>query len=1216
MENRRSFEKAITSLEAVRRDHSAGKFDHLSTRPAEFTEAQETVLPKYQPIFTADHLPSLTEAEFRSFLPFRNNRHWNGLERQGSRICRDMPLLRKTLAILLDHERPLAERYNITVNRINGMGKAIATAVLLISEPNKYGVWNRKSQEGLQLLGLWPDLPRGTSDGDTYAAINDILLDLALALNVNLWTLDLYWHYLLYSAEHAAADLEDGDFETQPQSKNEALAEELQDIVKTLSQDTATAAGQSQWLWQIADIMRGQTTFERHEYVIPVMSLLFLRYLDERYNQIEREVEAQITQMSVRRRGRADKRVMIQAAGAWYLAEQSRFSYLRGLSQAGAVDQLGTAVAEAVQVIETDNHQLRDVIPTDFAALDGRILAVLIQAIAQLESGADQDALTRIYQLCVAQYASSQSKGDYGTPHFLSQLLATFVAPKAGRIFDPAVGMGGTLTALAEYAAEHGQQANISLAGQDLNARSVRVGRMSLIMYGFEVDIRLEDSLVGPLPQNHGQFDCIATVPSFDLRITTEMRSRLLDNPRYPFGVPRSSSLLWLQLLYTGLTETGRGAMVTTSGAAQTSGAELDIRRQLIQTGAVEAVIHLPPNIMFGTSVSPIVWLINKTRTADDPVLFIDGRRFHQKSKTNNLISAAQIRHLVDLVAMFRGETVSAAKPTLSQIIDGEEMGYEPAADFPDGRYTDVVGICKAATLSEIEEQNWNLIPSRYVGDESVIALEELLGKSAELGDVPFATLGDLATDINNPRDGRAKDGEPFTAEPNTVYIPLMTGKGAHVAEFLPERPHGFIQVVLDPTKVKAGFVAHVLNSQHGVRMRQTGSSGSTLPRLQPRQVERLQVPRLLLAEQEKILETRQRWQKLDDLVDDLRQKLYSDPFSLGAVNEILDLVEGNMTRSSDTDQEATLTPNEISFEQWVESLPYPLATILRTYMADPSPKEKVGHLFNFFEALSAFLTMVLVSGPMGDHAYYEDKVRPRMAKGFTGRNATWYERPSFGNWIHVWGFFAKRIRGTFNQKDEKAKMDARFGQPDASFFAELANDKLRKPISDTADLRNDYKGHGGFMDDATAQAQLRQLEEKLDLVRRLIGSAFQTTTVIRPIPGTMDWRSGLFTCQVEIFHGANNYFTPQTIKSSSPLESDKLYLWTGDHADPIEMPPFLKLTGDSRQIDCYFYNGTVKNEGSPSGKVCKWVCYHRTDTPKLVEDDATPIIKLLRVSS
>jgi hypothetical protein len=161
----------------------------------EIVAPRESVLAQFQPIFSRTHIPQLTAEEFRPFLYFEHNHHWTGLYRQVNRITADMPALRQALLVLTDEDRPITARLDEVGDAIFGMGRGIITAILTVAFPEKYGVWNTVSQGGLVQLQLWPTFPRGMTFGSQYTAINEILLRLAGALDIDLWTLDaLFWH--------------------------------------------------------------------------------------------------------------------------------------------------------------------------------------------------------------------------------------------------------------------------------------------------------------------------------------------------------------------------------------------------------------------------------------------------------------------------------------------------------------------------------------------------------------------------------------------------------------------------------------------------------------------------------------------------------------------------------------------------------------------------------------------------------------------------------------------------------------------------------------------------------------------------------------------------------------------------------------------------------------------------------------------------------------
>lgn len=162
--------------------------------------ARDEVLARYQPMFQVDCVEQLSEDEFKSFLLFKNNKHWTGLYRSQTKMCEDMDRLREGLQRLLDESQPIARRYTTAVDMIPGLGRAVATAILTVAYQDRYGVWNNTSEEGMRSVGAWPQFARGLSIGARYEKINEILNQLASDLHVDLWTLDALWHIHLYGS--------------------------------------------------------------------------------------------------------------------------------------------------------------------------------------------------------------------------------------------------------------------------------------------------------------------------------------------------------------------------------------------------------------------------------------------------------------------------------------------------------------------------------------------------------------------------------------------------------------------------------------------------------------------------------------------------------------------------------------------------------------------------------------------------------------------------------------------------------------------------------------------------------------------------------------------------------------------------------------------------------------------------------------------------------
>jgi hypothetical protein len=160
--------------------------------------ARDQVLARYQAVFAPDRLPQLTEEEFQEFLHFENNRHWTGLERKGCSLCTDMPRLREALTILLDESQPIGGRLDRLIPKaaprfMPKLGKALITAILHVTHPDRYGVYNGTSEAGMEAVGVLPSFERGASFSDRYLEVNKTLHELASAVETDLWTLDALW---------------------------------------------------------------------------------------------------------------------------------------------------------------------------------------------------------------------------------------------------------------------------------------------------------------------------------------------------------------------------------------------------------------------------------------------------------------------------------------------------------------------------------------------------------------------------------------------------------------------------------------------------------------------------------------------------------------------------------------------------------------------------------------------------------------------------------------------------------------------------------------------------------------------------------------------------------------------------------------------------------------------------------------------------------------
>lgn len=250
-----------------------------------------------------------------------------------------------------------------------------------------------------------------------------------------------------------------------------------------------------------------------------------------------------------------------------------------------------------------------------------------------------------------------------------------------------------------------------------------------------------------------------------------------------------NANYLWINLFATSLKPKGRAALVMANSASDARHSEADIRKNLVKSGVIDIMLTLPKNMFYTVTLPATLWFFDKGKTAVKEnvrkVLFIDARNiFRQIDRAHREFTEEQIQNIATIVRLYRGETkrfktllkqyerqaaefekkaklhakevekIKKSKPESEKETKRWERQVEEAEKrlreytnkqlyfeqqvtwlnehFPKGEYEDVTGLCKAATLTEIEEQDWSLNPGRYVGvviEEDGLTEEEFLNE-------------------------------------------------------------------------------------------------------------------------------------------------------------------------------------------------------------------------------------------------------------------------------------------------------------------------------------------------------------------------------------------------------------------------------------------------------------------------------------------------------
>lgn len=329
-------------------------------------------------------------------------------------------------------------------------------------------------------------------------------------------------------------------------------------------------------------------------------------------------------------------------------------------------------------------------------------------------NGDEGDIFGKIYEYFLGEFARSEGQkgGEYYTPLSLVKLIVEVIEPYDGYILDPACGSGGMFVQSADFVRRHNANPSqhISIYGQEKETLSVRLAKMNLAVHGLSGVIREGNSYYEDIHRSVGKFDFVMANPPFN--VDKVDKTKLKTDPRFPFGLPTvdNANYLWIQAFYAALNETGRAGFVMANSASDARGSEQLLRQKLIEAKAVDVMIAIGSNFFYTVTLPCTLWFLDKGKKGtprEDTVLFIDARSiYRQIDRAHRDFAPEQLEFLANIVNLYRGED--------TETIDGSQELM--TKHFPEGVYHDVLGLCRVATLDEIEVQGYSLNPGRYVG--------------------------------------------------------------------------------------------------------------------------------------------------------------------------------------------------------------------------------------------------------------------------------------------------------------------------------------------------------------------------------------------------------------------------------------------------------------------------------------------------------------------
>ncbi|MCS4488968.1 type I restriction-modification system subunit M [Streptococcus sciuri] len=489
-------------------------------------------------------------------------------------------------------------------------------------------------------------------------------------------------------------------------------------------------------IWAIADNVRGAV--DGWDFKQYVLGILFYRFISENfktyieggdesinYEEVPEElITPEIKDNAIKTKG-------------YFIMPAQLFSNV--VKTAPTNENLNTELKEIFDAIEasavgyaseSDIKGLFDDVDTRSNRLGSTVLernqrlADILEGIASLDFGNFEDNHIDLfgdaYEFLISNYASNAGKsgGEFFTPQSVSRLLAKIVMlgkdekNKINKIYDPACGSGSLLLQAKKQFDEH--IIEDGFYGQEINMTTYNLARMNMFLHNINYDkfsIERGNTLLDPKHGNDKPFDAIVSNPPYSIKWIGKDDPILINDDRFaPAGVlaPKSKAdFAFIMHSLSYLSSKGRAAIVTFPGIFYRGGAEQKIRKYLVDNNFVEAVIQLPDNLFFGTSIATCILILAKSKTSTD-VLFIDASKEFKKETNNNLLTEKNIQTILDGFLAGEEKEYFVSRTPYEKIVDNDyNLSVSTYVEKEDTREKIDIGVLNkeiAETVKKIDQ--------------------------------------------------------------------------------------------------------------------------------------------------------------------------------------------------------------------------------------------------------------------------------------------------------------------------------------------------------------------------------------------------------------------------------------------------------------------------------------------------------------------------------
>lgn len=447
------------------------------------------------------------------------------------------------------------------------------------------------------------------------------------------------------------------------------------------------------------------------------------------------------------------------------------------------------------------------------------------------------------------------------------------------------------------------------------------------------------------------------------------------------------------------------------------------------------------------------------------------------------------------------------------------------------------------------------------------MAAAQLAGKLARAQGLQEHQFPDVVLSV---AQGSALKERGFEETENAVYVPALSHAPAVLsqAEFT-AKPQNYVQLVVRPDVVDPRFFARYLDSPIGRITRDAAMSGTFIPRLSRAGLASIVIYLPEMDAQRAVIALDDKLGGLAEELRDVRRRLWAQPRSHNDLARLLNKVN-----------------REDRFKDWLEELPFPLASILWAFhAAGNDPRTQCERLDLYFEALAEFYATVLISAFRTNESVFESEWAAISRE--LAQNHLSIERSSFGTWVTVAARLSKAARRLLSGKPEERELCLRlFRRSVAEPIEALCSSELPAVLQAANGHRNRWRGHGGASGEAEARSRLQTLSDLLAKSRSAMASVWNEWQLVQPLE--MKKLQGVYHVTASRIMGPTTPFEKCELKLSEDPESGGLGLVGDQESSCLELLPFVRVMASPSTATnaCYFFNREEK-------KGLRFVSYH-----------------------